>query len=477
MSRNKSLIALVFLFASGTLYAAAGKTGLGFLSLGNGARSIGMGEAQTADAEASNAVYWNPAGLGITPFPEFTLTHAQLFEDESQQYAALAAPLKKGEHGTIGFSATRLAISDIQSRDAQSTLTGATVQQEDLNLQVSYGFRVGGHSSERDGLYLGAGAKRISEKLADVSASAYGFDVGGQYRPGEAWADRFGEWTRRLSLGIAALNLGKGPTFDKEETPLPQTTCFGAAYTHFLWGDALTLASDYEIAKNGNNRIMGGAEFWVKNMLALRAGYVQGQDVGDEIRFGAGFRFQTLQLDYALARFGSALGATHRFTLTMRFGEGAVKTATGLKPDLVKYYLSQAQEELAAGSYHDAVINANNVLEIDPRNTQALQILFDAGQKAKEPGPLPEVKPESTQPIPPVDHLEVVPQQETPSPAAPAQKPEEIKTEPSAPSEQPTGAPAAQPESKPAEAAPQAPPAQNNPTPAPEPEKKGEPKP
>jgi hypothetical protein len=204
---------------------------------------------------------------------------------------------------------------------------------------------------------------------------------------------------------------------------------------------------------------------------------VQGQDVGDEIRFGAGFRFQTLQLDYALARFGSALGATHRFTLTMRFGEGAVKTATGLKPDLVKYYLSQAQEELAAGSYHDAVINANNVLEIDPRNTQALQILFDAGQKAKEPGPLPEVKPESTQPIPPVDHLEVVPQQETPSPAAPAQKPEEIKTEPSAPSEQPTGAPAAQPESKPAEAAPQAPPAQNNPTPAPEPEKKGEPKP
>lgn len=231
-------------------------------------------------------------------------------------------------------------------------------------------------------------------------------------------ADAFGEWTRRMSLGVAGLNLGKGPTFDKGETPLPQTTRFGVAYTHFLWGDALTLASDYEMAKSGVNRIMGGTEFWVKNMLALRAGYVQGQGVGDEIRFGAGFRFQTLQLDYALARFGEALGDTHRFTLTFRLGEGAVKAKTGLKSDLVSFYLSESQEQLAAGSYHEAIINANNVLEVDPHNPQALQILFEAGERMKAPSPLPEKKSESSQKVVPQEEILVTPDQQ------PDEKPE-----------------------------------------------------
>ncbi|MCG3205422.1 MAG: hypothetical protein KCHDKBKB_02143 [Elusimicrobia bacterium] len=407
---KKISVALVIgFFAHGSLFADPGKTGLGFLSLGNGARSIGMGEAQSALAEASNAIYWNPAGLGLTPFPELTLTHAELFEDSAQQYAALALPLRKGARGTLGFSVTRFSITDIEARDAQAALQNEKLEQEDLNLQVSYGFRVGplrqgyggqGGLAPRSspqasvgGLYLGVGVKRISEKLAHVSASAFGFDVGAQYRPGEGPARALGEWARRMSLAVSALNMGKGPTFDKEETPLPQTTRFGLAYTHFLWGDALTLASDYEIAKSGENRMMGGAEFWVKNMLALRAGYVQGQDIGDEVRFGAGFRFQTLQIDYALARFGEALGDTHRFTLTFRFGEGAVKATTGLKPDLVGFYLSQAQDDLAAGSYHEAVINANNVLEVDPHNPQALQILFEAGERMKTPSPLPEPMP------------------------------------------------------------------------------------
>jgi len=153
---------IIFLSAS-QLHAASGKTGLDFLSLGNGARSIGMGEAQTALAEGSNAVYWNPSGLGLAQFPEVTLTHAELFQDAAEQYAALVVPVKKGKRGTIGFSATRFAITNIESRDANSNLLG-TVEQEDLNLQMSYGLRIGSeeHRLERDGVYLGAGAKRIS---------------------------------------------------------------------------------------------------------------------------------------------------------------------------------------------------------------------------------------------------------------------------------------------------------------------------
>lgn len=462
MRKPFASIVFGFLLAGSFAIADPGKTGVGFLSLGNGARSIGMGEAQTALAEGSSAVYWNPAGLGITSFPEMTLTHAQLFEDSAQQYAALALPLKKGERGSIGFSVTRFAITDIETRDAQSSLLNSKVEQEDLNLQMSYGFRVGplrrgyggqGGPAPRSfrvgGVYFGFGAKRISEKLANVSATAFAFDVGAQVRPGDEMANAFGEWTRRLSLGVAGLNLGKGPTFDKEETPLPQTTRFGLAYTHFLWGDALTLASDYEIAKNGENRAMGGAEFWVKNMLALRAGYVQGQELGDEIRFGAGFRFQTLQLDYALAQYGDALGDTHRFTLTFRFGEGAVKATTGLKADLARFYLSEAHEQLAAGSYHDAVINANNVLEVDPRNPEALQVLFEAGEKLKQGSPLPEPKTESEKLEPVQEMFQVTPEQVIPAPVAPNEnRTEETTLNAADPVQAPTDqtSPAASPE-------------------------------
>ena len=155
MKKAFTFILCSSLLAGSVVSADPGKTGFGFLSLGNGARGIGMGEAQSALAEGSNAVYWNPAGLGITPFPEMTLTHANLFDDSAQQYAALALPLKRGARGAFGFSATRFSISDIEARDAQAALQSEKLKQEDLNLQVSYGFRVGGarFGYVRDGLY------------------------------------------------------------------------------------------------------------------------------------------------------------------------------------------------------------------------------------------------------------------------------------------------------------------------------------
>ena len=175
--------------------ASAGTSGAQFLFLGNGARATGMGEAQTASAEGANAIYWNPAGLGLTPFHELTLTHLQYFEDVSQQYAALALPVKKGRLGGVGLSATHFSIKDIEARDATSAKLG-TVQEKDVSLQLSYGLRVagGGNGFERDGLYLGAGIKRISEELAGVSANAVGFDAGLQYRPGPLMVRGFGEW-------------------------------------------------------------------------------------------------------------------------------------------------------------------------------------------------------------------------------------------------------------------------------------------
>ncbi len=429
MTKMRILIIVFFVFLPLRAMAEAGKTGASFLSLGNGGRSAGMGEAQTALAEGANAIYWNPAGLGLTPSHELTLTHMQYFEDVTQQYAGLAIPLKKGRWGGMGISITHFSITDIEGRDATSARTD-TLEEKDLSLQMSYGVRFLGDEGgfERDGLYMGAGVKRVSQDLAGVSAETMAFDVGFQYRPGRQMVRQFGEWIRRVSLGASSLNMGSGLKFDKEETSLPQNTKVGLGYTHFIWGDALNLAVDLNRGKDGTSKISGGGEFWIRNTFAVRLGYVGSQDVGNGLRAGAGFRFQTMQLDYAWAAFGDALGDTHRFSLGLRFGPGAVTAHDGLKGDLVKFHLSEAQGYLNSGSYHEAVLEANRVLAVDPKNAQALNLLMDAGEKLKPVDSLPSPSPETPQSPSPEPSSEISPD---PSPEASSESSPEVAPEPS----------------------------------------------
>lgn len=333
-----------------------------------------------ASVEGANSVYWNPAGLGLLESHELVMSHMQYFEDSSHQYAALAVPLKKGKRGGFGLSVTRFAIDNIEARDATSSRIG-TVEQEDVNIQVSYGVRLGKTRYLREGLFFGFGFKKISEELAGVIEETFAGDLGLQYRPGSQMAESLGSWVRRASVGLTSKNIGKGLTYDRVETELPQEIAIGLGYTHFLWGDALNLALDFRNPRGEDSFFSLGGEFWVQNMVAFRLGLVEGQDLGEEIRAGMGFRFKTIQLDYAWSGFGEELGDTHRFSLLLRFGENPPSLVSGLKPDLINYYLSQAQDALEAGGYHEAVLHANQVLEIEPRNPEALQILFEAGQK------------------------------------------------------------------------------------------------
>ena len=234
--------------------------------------------------------------------------------------------------------------------------------------------------------------KQISEKLAGVCCERGGLGTRAQYHPGSLAAQKVGEWSRRLSFGLSATQFGSGAKFDTQTTDLPSDVRLGAGYTHFLYGDALNFAVDAVFPKGGNARFNEGVEFWIHNVFALRGGFVGGQDAGSGVRAGAGFRFQKMELNYAWTGFGDALGNAHRISFDWRFGRDAQNTVTGLKEDLVKFYLSDAQEDLSSGAYHEAVIAANRALEIDPGNPQALQLLTEAGEKMKKPDSLPGTK-------------------------------------------------------------------------------------
>jgi hypothetical protein len=392
--RKIFFIAVVAVFVSGPRLHAAGETGFQFLSIGGGARANGMGEAHSALAEGADAIYWNPAGLGLASGNELTATYLDYIADAKQEYAGLALPVNHGRSGAFGLAATRFTIDNIETRDAVATRIGTT-EQDDTALQVSYGRRIGGDPTGRRGWFAGAGVKQISERLAGLSANTIAWDAGLQYRPGTLAAQKAGEWTRRMSFGLSATQFGSGAKYDTQTTDLPTEIRAGAGYTHFIAGDALNLTADAVFPKNGSQHFNEGAEFWIHNVFALRIGFVGRQGAGSGLRAGAGFRFQKIELNYAWTGFGDALGNAHRLSLNWRFGRDAQNAVTGLKDDLVKFYLSDAQDNIASGAYHEAVISANRALEIDPGNPQALQLLTDAGEKMRRPDPLPAPQPEA----------------------------------------------------------------------------------
>jgi len=96
--------------------------------------------------------------------------------------------------------------------------------------------------------------------------------------------------------------------------PLPLTFKLGVAarLKH------LTLALD--IAKPQDNEIYYclGAEWWLRNALALRAGYKTNQDAGEGITAGIGLKVGKMSLDYAYVPYGE-LGNTHRISWKMKF--------------------------------------------------------------------------------------------------------------------------------------------------------------
>ena len=66
-----------------------------FLSIGVGARSLGMSNAQVSIADNVTAGFWNPAGLlDIESKYEFELMHASLFAGIANfDYAGFATPI------------------------------------------------------------------------------------------------------------------------------------------------------------------------------------------------------------------------------------------------------------------------------------------------------------------------------------------------------------------------------------------------
>ena len=187
------LIAVLLLALGAALADAqtqkAGINSAAFLKVGVGARQAAIGSAVTSlNGDATN-MFWNPAGVALKDeSAQAAFTYNNWIGGLSQE--AVAASYNWTDVGTIGIGFQSFGINGIQAdRDngyTESALqsqvtdmnTTSTYDYQDLLIQATYSRYI------TDYLTLGVSAKYIHEKIDDVGAGTFGFDLGTVYNIG-----------------------------------------------------------------------------------------------------------------------------------------------------------------------------------------------------------------------------------------------------------------------------------------------------
>ncbi len=308
-----------------------------FISIGVGARALGMGSAQVAIVDDVTSGYWNPAGLAKMNYPQVALMHDEQFGGlVNYNFASVAIPY--GKDMSFGISAIRLSVDGIPDTrnaliDARTgelitdiTNPNARIDPDKIKefSNTDWAFYGTFSKKQSDKFYWGANVKVVSRSIAEYSALGIGFDIGALYEP----IDNLYLGANLMDITTTLIAWDSG----RNELIAP-TAKFGAAYGFEFLGGKFLPALDLDI-RFENRRfastfsvgpvsfdVRAGMEYSFRNLFMIRAGYT---DV-KQFTAGAGVKLPKLNIDYSYAQFsGSAeetLKATHRISIMLTLEE------------------------------------------------------------------------------------------------------------------------------------------------------------
>lgn len=328
-----------------------------FLTIGAGARALGMAGTQTAITPDVTAGYWNPAGLtAIQHKYELGLMHAEYFAGIAKyDYGSFATIIDSAS--TLGVSVIRFAVDDIPDTrflyDASGRINYDNIRffsAADYAFLFSYARR----TPWVQGLSVGANFKIIHRNVGNfANAWGFGLDAAARYEL-NTWrfglmlhdiTGTFNAWSHNSALVMDVYTQTNNRIPDNSiEMTLPRAT-LGAGKAFRIFNDrfGLLAAADFNMTLDGKRNVLLKSDFisvdpslgieldYVKIVFfRLGAGHVQEVKNFDgttyrtfQPDFGLGIRISKVFVDYALTDIGDRSESlySHVFSLKVSFGD------------------------------------------------------------------------------------------------------------------------------------------------------------
>jgi hypothetical protein len=289
-----------------------------FLSLGSGARALGMGGTYVAVTDGATSSYYNPAGLTRLDVRELNLMHSEQFGGlENYNTISAAAPLSDTVYG--GISLIHLGVGNIKYTrlwDPSKALSDSNrVEIKSREDAADYALYLSAAKRFREQLALGVSIKLIRRAIGPDTAFGFGIDAGLQYSVDP-----------HLDIGIALKDVtGTTIAWDGHSNDrIAATMDAGLAYKSIMpWigGNYVISASMLFFGDSPELKSIDtmniGLEYLIRDIIAFRIG----SSLGDGT-FGIGLKrlplISSTSLDYAFLSH-QELDSTHRISLTVRF--------------------------------------------------------------------------------------------------------------------------------------------------------------
>ncbi len=252
-------------------------SGFQFLKIGQGARAVGMGDAFTAVSDDINAIFWNGAGLVHVERVAYQGNYTRWF-NETNIYSVAAAWNTRSSRGEV----LGLSVAAYQPKGSPETTiyqpngTGQDVDVNQLAVGVLYAIKF------TDKFSFSAKFNYVQEVLYTEKTNGFTIDVGSYFYTG----------FRSLRIAMAFKNFGPDQKTGQYSYLMPLFYNMGiAAEVYGEKGDPsyLTLSAESVFAVDFEQRWHFGAELWLQNAVALRAGWKWNYDL-ESIALGVGFK-------------------------------------------------------------------------------------------------------------------------------------------------------------------------------------------
>ena len=314
-----------------------------FLNIGVDARALGMSKSVSAISNDVNSVYWNPAGLMNLEDYEGSLMHASYFAGiANYNFAAIALPID--DKSALGISVIRFGVDDILNTteliDSQGNINFNKIS---LFSAADYAFTF---SYARNlifkNMYFGVNAKVIRRTIGDFASSwGFGFDAGIQFERND-W--KFGLMVRDITTTYNTWNINDVEfnqiknSIPGQNQELPETTELTKPKIQLGIARKFRVARDFHLVTEidlnmrfaQTNDIISsnvisvdptiGFELDYTELVYLRGGigniqnttqFDGSKSISFQPNFGVGFKYNGIQIDYALTNIGSVGNALY----------------------------------------------------------------------------------------------------------------------------------------------------------------------